>query len=197
MPKLPPLLPDTVPVEMPELAPHLTITKPAQLRAMGDPVRERILSIIQQQPRTAKQLAVQLGKSTGSIGHQLRVLERAGLAKIVARRTTRGIIANYYTRTARMFFFSNESPQGSQPHSVDIVNTALKDLREHEAEGVADAMAVASYPRVRMSRTRARAFYKRIHAIVREFEQEKPDPKGVTVGLLVAMFEAPAYLQER
>lgn len=53
----------------------------------------------------AKQLAARLGASPGTVGHHLHVLEDAGLAQIVARRVVRGIVAKYYTRTARIFDF--------------------------------------------------------------------------------------------
>src|SRR5262249_19643406 len=100
-------LPEDVPVEMPTLPLTLTLTTAQQFKAFGDPVRVRILGIIQQQPATAKQIAGQLGIPPGTIGHHLQVLERAGLAQVVARRLVRGIVAKYYTRTARLFNFDS------------------------------------------------------------------------------------------
>src|SRR5215467_4196682 len=100
-----PLLPGSVSVEMPELPRHLELTTERQLKAFTEPVRVRILRIIQNQPATAKQIADRLGFSPGTIGYHLQVLEEAGLAQIVARRLVRGIVAKYYTRTARVFDF--------------------------------------------------------------------------------------------
>src|SRR6266852_9431044 len=98
-----PVLPEDVPVTMPELPARLMITTFEQFKAVSEPVRSRILGIIQNQPATAKQIADRLGATPGAIGHHLHVLEEAGLAQIVARRLVRGIVANYYTRTARIF----------------------------------------------------------------------------------------------
>src|SRR5438270_7040729 len=98
-----PVLPEDVPVVMPELPTRLVISTMQQFKAMSDPIRSRILGIIQNQPATAKQLADRLGASPGAIGHHLHVLEEAGMAKVVARRIMHGIVANYYTRTARIF----------------------------------------------------------------------------------------------
>src|SRR5258708_13783624 len=98
-----PFLSGDVPVTMPELPVQLVINTVQQFKAISDPVRSRILGIIQNQPATARQIADRLGASPGAIGHHLHVLEAAGLARIVARRITRGIVANYYTRTARIF----------------------------------------------------------------------------------------------
>src|SRR5262249_32492649 len=100
-----PVLPDSVPVTMPDLPLQRVIATEQQLKAMGDTTRSRILGIIQNQPATAKQIADRLAATPGAIGHHLRILEAAGLAQVVARRLTRGIVANYYTRTARIFKF--------------------------------------------------------------------------------------------
>src|SRR6266571_8452912 len=104
------VLAEDVPVEMPNLPPKLVINTPQQFKALGDPVRSRILGIIQNQPATAKQIADRLKVPPGTVGHHLQVLEEAGLAKIVARRLVRGIVAKYYTRTARIFGY-NFSPE--------------------------------------------------------------------------------------
>src|SRR5260370_40773829 len=100
-----PVLPSNVPVTMPELPVQLVINTVQQFKAFSDPIRSRILGIIQNQPATAKQIADRLGASPGAIGHHLHVLEAAGLARVVARRMARGVVANYYTRTARIFDF--------------------------------------------------------------------------------------------
>src|SRR6266487_5865713 len=99
------VLPEGVPVTMPELPLKLVITTVQQFKALGDHTRERILAIIQHQPATAKQLAERLGLPPGTIGHHLQALEAAGLAQVVARRLVRGTVAKYYTRTARIFVY--------------------------------------------------------------------------------------------
>jgi DNA-binding transcriptional ArsR family regulator len=188
-------LPDSVPVEMPVLPREFKITTTAQLRALGDPLRERILGVIQQQPRTAKQLATLLGASTGSIGHQLRVLEKAGLAQIVALRVTRGIIAKYYTRTAHMFVFDDDTPVTRVAHSIDIVQHGLSDLREYESEHDGTSSARTAYPRVRLSAERIAAYDQRVSELIHDFAAEVPDPNGSTWSLLVSLFESPRYVQ--
>src|SRR5579864_8443057 len=78
-----PVLPENVPVSMPELPISITISSVQQFKAISDPIRSRILGIIQNQPATAKQIADLLGASPGAIGHHLHVLEAAGLAKVI------------------------------------------------------------------------------------------------------------------
>src|SRR5579872_6232693 len=126
-----PVLPEDVPVTMPELPARVSITTFEQFKAISEPVRSRILGIIQNQPATAKQIADRLGATPGAIGHHLRVLEEAGLAQVVARRLVRGIVANYYTRTARIFMFDlPREVTGGISASLDILDTARDELAE-------------------------------------------------------------------
>src|SRR6266478_8904082 len=120
---------------MPELPIRFTITTEQQLKAYSDPVRSRILGIIQNQPATAKQIARRLDATPGAIGHHLHVLEAAGLAKVVARRLTRGIVANYYTRTARIFDFCLSREIAGESFGLDIFTNVRNELAESIESG--------------------------------------------------------------
>src|SRR3989442_10937967 len=147
-----PVLPGDVPVTMPELPIRFTITTAQQFKAISDPMRSRILGIIQNQPATAKQIADRLGATPGAIGHHLHVLEAAGLAKVIARRLVRGIVANYYTRTARIFKY--ELPRevtGDTSINLDIMARAYEELAETDANKEADVYQCSSFPHIRLS----------------------------------------------
>lgn len=196
-------LPDDGPVHMPELPLTLEITTEQQLKAFGDPVRTRILGIIQNQPATAKQIADRLGYSPGTIGHHLQVLEEAGLAKVVARRLVRGITAKYYTRTARMFNFKvAKEIRGATTVSFDMITHIRDEL--NEAEALQPDMTEAEekglpwsngFPHARISEERAREYHDRLRALADEFVQEPIDPHGQVYGFGYAFFLAPPYLQ--
>ena len=127
------VLPENVPLSMPELPLTRVINTLQQFKAINDPVRSRILGIIQNQPATAKQIANRLGATPGAIGHHLHVLEAAGLAQVVARRITRGIVTSYYTRTARIFNFEFPAEvRGDRSASLDFVT----ELRDEIAESL-------------------------------------------------------------
>jgi DNA-binding transcriptional ArsR family regulator len=191
-----PVLPGNVPVTMPELPVQIIINTAQQFKAISDPVRSRILGIIQNQPATAKQIAGILKASPGAIGHHLHVLEAAGLAQVVARRLVRGIVANYYTRTARIFKY--ELPRevtGDTSINLDIIAKAYQELAEAEANTNEDVNQCAGFPHVRLSPERAGYYSERLQAIVDDILQETPDPNGKVYGILVSMFMAPAYMQ--
>ena len=190
-----PVLPDDVPVEMPELPPRLVIDNVRQFKAISDPTRSRILGIIQNQPATAKQIADRLEATPGAIGHHLHVLEVTGLAKVVARRLTRGIVANYYTRTARIFDFCLSREVAGESFLLDTFTQVRNELAESMESGGEDALLYDGYPRIRLSPERAKHYQERLEAIVDDILHEMPDPDGKVYGIFAAMFVAPPYLQ--
>lgn len=191
-----PLLPDGVPVEMPELPLFLEVTEEPQLAAIGDPTRSRILGVIQHQPATAKQIADRLGLAPGTIGHHLRVLEEAGLAQVVARRLVRGIVAKYYTRTARLFnlHFPHDAELESTS-TLNILDAARNKLAEALLTNEPDPLCRVGFPHARLSPDRARAYQERLEALFNDFVAEPPAPEGRVYGLCGAFFESPVYMQ--
>ncbi|HET8630080.1 MAG TPA: winged helix-turn-helix domain-containing protein [Thermomicrobiales bacterium] len=192
----PPLLPAGVPVVMPDLPLRLAVTEERQMAAIGDPTRSRILGVIQHQPATAKQIADRLRLAPGTVGHHLRVLEEAGLAQVVARRLVRGIVARYYTRTARIFDFHlpHEVEREISP-SLEILDTARNELADALVVNESEDLSTAGFPHARLSPERARAYLEHMQRLLDDFVAEPVDPDGRVYGLCGAFFESPAYMQ--
>lgn len=182
---------------MPELPRYLDLTTERQLKAFAEPVRTRILRIIQNQPATAKQIADRLGMSPGTIGHHLQVLEETGLARLVARRLVRGIVAKYYTRSARVFNFN--FPQDvvgeAAETALDSLRSAHEEWREARASYGDDADLECGLPHARISPERAQDYARRLNALVEEFIAERYNPTGQVYTLSVALFKSPPYVQ--
>lgn len=189
------ILVEDVPVIMPELPPTLRVYTAQQFKAIGDTTRSRILDIIKHEPLTASQLGKRLGMPPSTIGHHLQVLEAAGLAQIVALRLVRGIVAKYYTRTARLFLFD------FPPEVTPIMENTLNFLTNASRELVdtlttdEDADCKTGFPHARISRERAAEFLKRLEELTYDFATEPPDPNGQVYGLCTAFFVSPPYLQ--
>jgi DNA-binding transcriptional ArsR family regulator len=192
------ILPEGVPVAMPELPLKLVISTVQQFKALGDRTRERILAIIQHQPATAKQLAERLGLPPGTVGHHLQVLEAADLAQVIARRLTRGTVAKYYSRTARIFVIdmAREVTGGDAP-TFEMMTRARDELIEAMATIEHDPLRTSSVPRARLSFERAQIYSERVQALVEDFLHETPDSQGDIYELCAALFMAPAYLQDK
>lgn len=191
------VLPEDEPVVMPDLPLSLEVNSPQHMKALGDPLRHKILGIIQSRPATAKQIADRLKTPPGTIGYHLQVLEAAGLAKVVARRLVRGIVAKYYTRTVRIFNY-NFPPDvtGSVPTTVQFLADARDELAEALVGGEADVPVKTAFPHTRLTPERREYFERRVIALVDEFIAETPAREGVVYSLSLAFFQAPAYLQD-
>ena len=189
-------LPEEAPVEMPDLPTRLVVNTSQQFKAFGDPLRSRILSVIQFQPATAKQIADKLNIPPGTIGHHLQVLEDAGLVQVVARRLVRSIVAKYYTRTARifMFDFSYEVAE-DMAMSLNIITHARDELADAFMSIGEEASLLASFPHARLSPERAKEYQQRLNNLIDEFLEEATDPAGTVYGLCSTLFIAPVYMQ--
>lgn len=193
-----PVLPDNVPVVMPALPARLVVNTMEQFRAVSDPIRSRIIGIIQQQPATAKQIAVRLKASPGAIGHHLHILEAAGLVQVVARRFVRGTVANYYTRTARLFVFDFPAEvTGGVSLNMRHMELARDELAVALTSFADDPCLGDSLLHPRLSRERAEQLQKRLEALVEDVLSEPPDPEGEVYSLYTLLFKAPDYLQVR
>jgi DNA-binding transcriptional ArsR family regulator len=184
------------PVVMPELPPKLVLTTEQQLKALADPLRSRMLVFLQHQPATAKQIANRLGVVPGTVGHHLQVLEEAGLVQVVARRIIHGIVAKYYTRTARIFFleFPPEVMGCSSLH-LDFLIDARNELAEVVGAIGEGAVLDGGFLHVRLSAERAQVYKQRLQALLDDLTNEPPDPHGEVYGLCASFFLAPPALQ--
>ncbi len=195
--RLPPILPAAVPVDMPELPPSVEIKTLAQQRAVSDPIRSRILGVLQNVPATAKQLAERLNSTPGAVGHHLKLLERHGLVQIVARRQVRGIVANYYARTGRIMNF-NAPMLAEDLDRANILTTARDELAEMMAEDRPwgdDEVHVMAYPHLQLSAKKAKALGHRLDRLIAELVATPNEPGESLYGVAIGMFRAPEYLQ--
>src|SRR5688572_32726368 len=64
----------------------LLVSEPEQLRALGDELRGRIVGLLRERAWSTQQLARELDVPKGTVGHHLKVLERAGLIRVVHTR---------------------------------------------------------------------------------------------------------------
>jgi DNA-binding transcriptional ArsR family regulator len=78
----------------------LRISEPAQFKALGHPMRHRLLLALGQGQATISQLSAALDSNKGNIAHHLRVLTTAGLARPAGTRQVRGGTERYYRRAA-------------------------------------------------------------------------------------------------
>jgi len=96
---------------------------PQQFKALGHPMRHRLLFALGQGEATISQLAATLGSNKGNIAHHLKVLTDAGLALPAGTRQVRGGTEQYYQRTARRL----ELPGGEGTAQAGVMLQAVAD----------------------------------------------------------------------
>jgi DNA-binding transcriptional ArsR family regulator len=82
-----------------------TVATPKQFKALGHPMRHRLLFALGQGEATISQLAVTLRSNKGNIAHHLKVLTDAGMALPAGTRQVRGGTEQYYRRAHRALQF--------------------------------------------------------------------------------------------
>src|SRR3954471_10066322 len=91
-----------------ELADRMVLTSPAQVKAIGHPLRTTILQLLHERAATVTELAVAVERPKSTVAHHVDVLARNGLIQVVRTRRVRAIEERFYGRTARMFFVGVE-----------------------------------------------------------------------------------------
>jgi DNA-binding transcriptional ArsR family regulator len=74
-----------------------------QIKALADPLRQRLLAAFASATQTTKQVADCLGESPTKLYHHVDMLAEAGLLQLVETRQKRGTTERYYRAAARHF----------------------------------------------------------------------------------------------
>ena len=151
------------------LAERLTVTEPAQVRALSHPLRTTVLGLLHERAATVTELAVALGRPKSTVAHHVKVLVETGLVQVVRTRRVRAIEERFYGRTARMFYVGVErSPDG------DDMPGDFNDFEVAAGESVAafhNGKLWGFIRHARISEEQASEFWKRMAELVAEFEQ--------------------------
>ncbi|WP_436521264.1 ArsR/SmtB family transcription factor [Actinoplanes sp. HUAS TT8] len=147
----------------------LEISEPAQYKALGHPLRHRILFALGGEASTISRLARALDQRKGTIAHHLGVLQEAGLVHIAETRTVRGGTEHRYLRSARRFIFSG-------PESDPIAMRAVAD----EMAAAEDVLGFR-IRNVRLTGEQARAIAATLEELVDGIDEEQADRHTVVV----------------
>ncbi|HEX8230872.1 MAG TPA: winged helix-turn-helix domain-containing protein [Chloroflexia bacterium] len=150
----------------------LELTTPEQLKALGDPTRQRILGLIGQRAASTKQLSEMLSVPKGTVGHHLKALESAGLVRVVRARQVRAITEKYYGRVARVFRVSSDAGMSGAAATLsqEVVTLPLRQaLSEVVLSNDRDDPTTFVISHARIPRRRAREFALRLEALSDEF----------------------------
>ncbi|WP_182908599.1 helix-turn-helix domain-containing protein [Microbispora sp. H13382] len=120
---------ETTTGEHPSTPPHdpdtLELRTPAQFKALGHPVRHRVVNLLRQRPATLGELATALHAAKGTVGYHVRVLREAGIVRLAATRHVRGGTEQTLALVSRAFRLHPEAAAGPD----FLVRAALAEMR--------------------------------------------------------------------
>jgi DNA-binding transcriptional ArsR family regulator len=169
-----------------ELDHVLEVRRPEQFRAVGDPTRQRIISLLSERAATTSQLAEALGQPKGSVGHHLKVLEEAGLIRVVRTRQVRAITEKYYGRTARFFEFIGGDLDLPEEQAFHLLRQAMNEYALPESEERFSDVLTLRHARIPASR--AEEYSKRLLELADEFTDLETLPGERVYALLAGLF---------
>lgn len=174
-----------------ELLDTLELTTPDQFLALSGKARPRIIHLLGQRAATTSQLAEALSLPKGTVGHHLKVLETAGLIKVVRTRQVRAITEKYYGLVARTHRIS--TPEGlpeDTPLSVsrDLFAMPLRQAITEMAPALdMDDPSTSIISHARIPASKAREFARRLEALSQEFKQQA-EPNEEVYGFAAAIY---------
>jgi DNA-binding transcriptional ArsR family regulator len=161
----------------------LLVSRPDQLRALGTHPRVAIIQLLRQAARSISELGKELGMPKGTVGHHVKVLEEAGLIRVVSTRKVRAVTERYYGRVARLFLFEGEqAPEAVPPLGAATLRQAADEV-EHAR------MANFGLIRARLERRDARRFDRRLKRLMDDFRQADGN-EGPLTSLVVATWHS-------
>jgi DNA-binding transcriptional ArsR family regulator len=165
----------------------LIVREPEQLRALGDDLRTRIVVLLREHAHSVTELAEALDLAKGTVAHHVKVLEKAGLIRVVRTRRVRALTERYYGRTARLFIFKGTDEADGE----DVRNVAAAALRaavEEILPGDFDDRTTFAVLRKRLSDDDARRFNRRLEKLQRDIVETAEDPNGEAYGFALALY---------
>jgi DNA-binding transcriptional ArsR family regulator len=159
----------------------LVISAPEQLRAMGDELRSQIIALLRERAWSTQELSQALAIPKGTVGHHLKVLERAGLIRVVRTRKVRALTEKYYGRVAHLFLFETEDPTETRTLGASALRRAAEQVER------APAWTNFALLRARLKPEDSARFERRLERLVNDF-RSSDDPEGRTVGLVTALW---------
>jgi DNA-binding transcriptional ArsR family regulator len=170
-----------------EIEDAVVLSSSAQLKAIANGTRSDVLNLLSERAATVSQLAETLGKPKGTVGYHTKVLEDAGLIRVVRTNQVRAMTEKYYGRTGRTLVFG-KTPKADDP--LWFVNDSLKHM-DFDSDS---AFPMFTSRVARIPEEHVAEFAERIKALAEEF-LEIPRDGDTVYGFLAGVFptDHPAF----
>ena len=166
--------------------------EPDKLRALAETTRSRIVTLLKQRAASTTELAEALQMPKGTVGHHLKVLEKAELVHVVRTRQVRALTEKYYGRVARLFVLKGDSmPEELRGGAIPAL------MLQRAADEVLASGAVerdtSALTHVRLTGPDVVRFQRRLARLLADFHNAN-DPGGDMHALAFALFPSTTVL---
>jgi DNA-binding transcriptional ArsR family regulator len=151
-----------------------------QFKALGHPLRHRMLVALRQRPATLAQLATAFGAPKGTVGYHAKVLLDAGLIRVAHARQVRGGTERYLEPSSPTLRFAADAPVGGE----FLVRTALDEMKP-PAPDTPDRTLLRH---LRLTTAQAAELADRLEALA--LSADPPTPGDTQYGLLLSVYTA-------
>ncbi|MFY9587836.1 MAG: helix-turn-helix domain-containing protein [Actinomycetota bacterium] len=159
----------------------------AALKALADPMRMQILLELAADPKTVKQVAAALETGPTRLYYHFKILERAGLIRVIERRMVSGIEERTYGATATSW--TSEPGSTTPSEESEIVDALIEVVRAElelaigAREGEELGEASSTVPSLVLTRLALGAedvaeVQRRLESIQADFGETRKAPKG-------------------
>jgi len=166
----------------------LIVREPEQLKALGDDLRTRIVVLLREHAHSVTELAETLDLPKGTVAHHVKVLEKAGLVRVVRTRRVRALTERYYGRTARLFVFKGSDEDADGEAVRNVAAASLRSAAEEILPGDLDDRTTFAVLRKRISEDDAQRFMRRLEKLQRDFLDTPDDAEGEPFGMALALY---------
>ncbi|MGH3168315.1 MAG: ArsR/SmtB family transcription factor [Trebonia sp.] len=162
----------------------LVLREAAHFKALGHPVRHRIVNALRQRPATLRQLAEAMDLAKGTVSFHVRVLREAGLVRLAETRHVRGGTEQYFALTSGSFRLPDDGAGQYAGGTRFLYDAALAEMLP-----VRDAEAGHTVLRhLWLSAGEARALVSRLEVAAKAAPEAGAG--GEPYGLLISLFRA-------
>jgi DNA-binding transcriptional ArsR family regulator len=163
-----------------------------QLKALADPLRQRLLRAFAGEPQTTKQVAHSLKETPTKLYHHVDTLAEAGLLRLVKTQQKRGTTERYYQAAAKQFsvhrgIFRHLKQRGSGSGKIapetlfeTAFQNALAEIRQHVPDSATgEGKAALLQGRTCMTAAEAVVLRNKIHRLIETCARRKRTRKAI------------------
>lgn len=194
---------------------HLIATLEA-LKVFADILRQQIIEVLTDSPKTVKQIAAELEIAPTKLYYHINLLEEHGLIRVVDTRVVSGIIEKQYDAAASHYRIKRSLLAPGTGESDEALDTAIDAMVEPMREDIRKGIAVGlikmgddipSNRQMRIWRTTNRLpeaeadqFYARLEELLDEFgcdDEDEVDESAISYTTVVFIYPTISHKKRR